>query len=158
MRKKWVSGLRIDCILSRFDTFGLNAESRAALCLSVAEGVGPVEALLAPAHPVVPCRALRLHLLVLGAEDVAIQTSGQVVPQLGEVVVSTRRALGGSRGRAVRNHVRAGRTLGAGEGSPGGWVFALVGGNGVPRRVTPEDGGEQQQRREERLQREEHSG
>lgn len=86
--------------------------------------------------------------MVLIAKVVAVQTPGQVVPQLGEVVFFARRALGGRGGCTVRGHVRAGWTLGTSEGLPGGRVLAVIGGDGFHTRSTAEDrGGEQEHHR-----------
>ena len=115
--------------------------------MSHAEVVFLVEALPAPTHPVGGRRALRLHLLVLGAEVVAVDTPGQVVPQLGELVGSAGRAGGGRGGGAVRGHVRAGRTLVTDEGLPGARVQVLEGGDGYHRGDTAEDGREQEELR-----------
>lgn len=94
-----------------------------------AEVRGPIEALLTPTDPVAGGRALRLHLLVLIAEVVAVQTPGQVVPQPSEVVLSARHALGRRGSRAVRGHVRAWRTFGTGEGYPGRRVLVIKSGD-----------------------------
>lgn len=78
---------------------------RAALRVSDTEVIAPVEALFAPTDPVADRSALLLHLLVLRAEVVAVQTPWQVVPQLREVVVSAQRALSGRGGGAIHGHV-----------------------------------------------------
>ena len=91
--------------------------------------VAQVKALFAPTDPVAVSRALPLHLLVREAEVAAVQTPGQVVPQLGEVVLFARLTLCGRAGCAVRGHVRAGWTHGTGEGLSGDRVLALIGGN-----------------------------
>lgn len=140
--------LKQEPIFSLIDTFCHNTVSGPALWVSDTEVIGPVEALFTPTDPVACDWALLLHLLVLIAKVVAVQTSGQVVPQLGEVVVFARRALGGRGCCAVRGHVRAGWTLGTDEGLPGGRVLALIGGDGFHPRSTAEDrGGDQEQHR-----------
>lgn len=98
-----------------------------ALRVPHAEFIERVEALLAPADPVAGGRALLLHLLALIADVVAVEAPGQVVPQLGEMVLPARRAFGGRAGRAVRGHVLAGGTHIADEGLAGVRVPALVG-------------------------------
>lgn len=86
------------------------------------------EALLAPADPVAGGRALSLHLLVLGAEVAAVQTPGQVVPQLGEVILPAWHTLGRRGGCAVSGHVHAWRTFVTEECLPRGRILVLVGG------------------------------
>lgn len=115
--------------------------------MSHAEARGHEEALFAPTDPVIGRSALRLHLLVLSAEVVAVQTLGQVVPQLGVVLVSARRAHGGRGARAVRGHMRTGWTLVTDEGFPGDRVSVLKGGSGFHRRDTADDSREQDQHR-----------
>lgn len=115
--------------------------------MSDTEVVGPVEAVHTPAHPVGRRRALPLHHLVFSADVAAVQTPGQVVPELGEVLLLARLTSGGRGCRAVRGHVRAGRTLVAGERCPCDRVLALVGGDGALRRGTAEDSGEQDEQR-----------
>lgn len=89
---------------------------------------GRVEALLTPTDPVAGGRALLLHLLVLIAEVAAVQTPGQVVPQLGEVVLPAWHTLGRRGGCAVRGHVHAWRTFGTLECLPSGRILVLIGG------------------------------
>lgn len=86
-----------------------------------------VEALLAPTDPVAGGRALRLHLLVLIAE-VAVQTPGQVVPQLGEEILPAWHTLGRRGGCAVRGHVHAWRTFVTEECLSSGRILVLIGG------------------------------
>lgn len=101
--------------------------------MSDTEVVGPVEAVHTPAHPVGCHCALPLHHLVVNAEVAAIQTPGQVVPELGEVFGLAPLTSGRRGCRAVRGHVRAGRTLIADEGCPCERVAALIGGDGALR-------------------------
>lgn len=96
-----------------------------------AEVVGRVEALLAPAHAVALGRALQLRLLVVVA-GAAAEAPGQVVPQLGVVLVPARLALGGRVGRAVRGQARARGAHVTGEGFSSGRVPTLVCGGGFP--------------------------
>lgn len=112
-------------------TFGLNAGSGAARGVSDTEAISPVKALLTPADPVVERSALRLHLLVRGAEVVAVQTPWKVVPQLGEMVRFARRTLSGRGGGAVSDHVSAWLTLVTCEDSPGKLVLVLIGWSGI---------------------------
>lgn len=115
-----------------------------AFCENTASGT----ALFVP-HTGVPCQvgavfattdpigchcALRLHLLVLGAEVAAVETLGQVVPQLGEVVPSAGRAHGGRGGGAVVGYVGPGGTLVTDEDVPGEGVLILKGGTGFHTR------------------------
>lgn len=95
--------------------------------MTEAEAIGPIEAILTPTDPIAGGRALLLHLLVLMAETAAVQTPGQVVPQLGELVFPAWHALGW-RGRcAVRGHVLSWRTFGTEESFSGGRVLVLIG-------------------------------
>ncbi len=134
-------------LFSEVNTFRLNPVSGPALRVSVTEAIAPVEALFAPTDPVALRCALPLHLLVLRAEGVAVQTPRQVVPQLRVVAASARRALGGCGGGAVRDHVHARWTHVTHDGLPGERVLALVGGNGFHRRGVAEDTRKQEQRR-----------
>lgn len=88
------------------------------------------EAPLTPTDPVAGGRALRLHLLVpcVIAEVAAVQTPGQVVPQLGEVILPAWHTLGGRGGCAVRGHVHAWRTFVTEECLPSGRILVLIGG------------------------------
>lgn len=95
--------------------------------MSETEVSGPVEAILTPTDPIAGGRALLLHLLVLLAEVAAVQTPGQVVPQLGELVLPAWHALGRRGGCAVRGHVRSWRTFGTEESCSGGRVLVLIG-------------------------------
>lgn len=125
----------------------MNTASGLALCVSATEVGGPVKAFFAPADPVAVRRAFLLHFLVLGAEVVAVQTPGQVVPQLRVMVTPALRALGGLGGGAVRGHVRARGTLGAGEVFPRERICVLKGGNGLRRPGTADGAREQEQHR-----------
>lgn len=129
-----------------------------ALRVSHAEVIGRVVALLAPTDPVVGGRALLLHLLVLIADVVAVEAPGQVVPQLREVVIPARRALGGRAGRAVRGHVLAGGTHVADEGFAGERVLAHVGGGGYLGGGPARRKGEQDERQQGELWRKVTSG
>lgn len=126
--------------------------------MSYAEFIGRVEALLAPADPVAGGRTLLLHLLVLVADVVAVEAPGQVVPQLGEVVLLARRALGGRAGRAVRGHVLAGGTHGADEVFAGVRVLAHVGVGGIVGGGPARGKGEQDDRQQGELWRKVTSG
>lgn len=84
------------------------------------------EALLAPTDPVACGRTLSLHLLVLIAEVAAVQTPGQVVPQLGEVILPAWHTLGRRGGCAVRGHVHAWRTFVTEECPPSGRILVLI--------------------------------
>lgn len=130
--------------------------SGAALGQPHAEVLVPVEALLAATLPVADRGALALHLLVAGAEVVAEQTPGQVVPQLRIVVLLARLALCLRAGRTVRFPVCARRTLVAEQHLPGHWVLVLVGGDGVygGGGSTAQEPAEQHQHRQEELGRE----
>lgn len=140
-------------------TVGFYTVPGRALRVSYAEFIGRVEALLAPTDPVAGGRALLLHLLVLIADVVAVEAPGQVVPQLGEVVLRARRALGGRAGRAVRGHVLAGGTHVADEGFAGGRVPAHVGLGGYVGGGGPARGeGEQDERQQGELWRKMTSG
>lgn len=116
--------------------------------MCVAEVIGRVEALLAPADAVVRGRALHLHLLVLVlvADGVAVEAPGQVVPQLGVLLAPARHALGGLAGRAVRGHARARGAHLTGEGSAGERVLALVRGGGFRRGLPVLEVGKQEER------------
>lgn len=124
-----------------------------ALRVSDAEVIRHVEALIAPTDSVGDRGALRLHLLVLCAERAAVQTLGQVVPQIGVVLLSTRPALCGRGGGAVRHHVFARWTLGTKEDTSGGWVHVFIHGSGFHRGGAAEDRRQQEQRRYEQLRR-----
>lgn len=87
------------------------------------------EALLTATDPVAGGRALRLHLLVLIAEVAAVQTPGQVVPQLGELILPAWHTLGRCGGCAVRGHVHAWRTLLTEECLPSERILVLIGGS-----------------------------
>lgn len=103
----------------------------AALRVSHAEVIHHVESHFATADPVADGRALGLHLLVLCADVAAVQTPGQVVPQLGEVVASAGRAFCGRGGGAVSGQVSARRAPVAREGSACKRVLVIIGGNGL---------------------------
>lgn len=143
-------------IFPQIDTFRLNSAPRLAPRVSNTEVTGPVEAFFAPTDPVVSRWAFRFHFLAVSAEVVAVQTPGQVVPQLREVVTSARRTLGGRGGGAVRGHVRPWWTFVTSEGYSCHRVPVLKGGNGSSRRGTAEDGREQDQHRYKELRREGH--
>lgn len=130
-------------------TFGFDPQSGLALWVFEAEVRGPVEAILTPADAVAGGRALFLHLLVLIAEVVAVQTPGQVVPQLGEVVLPAWRALGRRGGCAVRDHVLPRRTFGAEEACSRGRVLVLVGRDWLLRRRTAQRKGREQEQQQE---------
>lgn len=133
------------------DTFLLDTVSGPALGVPGTEIVVPVKALFALTDSFADCWALFHHLLVFRAEGAAVQTPGQVVPQLGVVVSSARRALGGRSGGAVRGHVRTWRTHVAGEDLSGDPVRVLICGNGVNHQGSTEDTREQEQHRYEEL-------
>ena len=95
------------------------------------EVIHPVVALFAPTDPVAQRGTLSLHLLVMGAEVVAVQTSGQEVPQLSEVATSARRALCRRGSGTVSDHMMARFTHLASEGFPGKGILVFVGGRGT---------------------------
>lgn len=97
--------------------------------MSHTEVVGPVKAFFATTDPVFHRRALCFHFLVISAEVVTIETPGQVVVQLGEVLVLARQALGLRGGGAVRSHVSARWTLLTGEDFSAVRVLVLKRGN-----------------------------
>lgn len=117
-------------------TVGFNTQSGSAFRVSAAQVIGWVEARLASTDEVVRGRALLLHLLVLVADVVAVDTPGQVVPQLGVLLCRARHALGGSVGRAVCCHVRARGAHFTGEDSSGEQVPALVCEGGCRRKLS----------------------
>lgn len=110
-------------------TFGCDPQSGLALRVTEAEASGPIEAVLATTDSIAGGRALLLHLLVVIAEVAAVQTPGQVVPQLSELVLPAWHALGRCGGCAVRGHVRPWRTFGTEESFSGGRVLVLIGGD-----------------------------
>lgn len=128
-------------------TFRLNTVSGPALGVCGTVVIVPVKAVFAPTHSVADWWALFLHLLVFSAQGAAVQTPGQVVPQLGEVVFSARCALGARGGGAARGHVRAWWTHVAGEDLSCDVVFILICGIGFNHQSTTEDIEEQEQHR-----------
>jgi len=118
--------------------------SGAALRVSHAKVIHPV-AIFAPTDPVVFGGALRLHLQVLSADVAAVQTSRQVVPQLGVVLTSAGHALCGRGCGAVSFHMSSRRTLITSESFIGKRVVALIRGSAICRRSTKEGYREQEQ-------------
>lgn len=118
-------------LINEYCTFSLNPVSGATLCVPDTEVISRVKTFFAPTDPV-GCRgALCFHLQVTCAKVAAVQTPGQVVPQIGEVAIFARLTLCGCGGSAMSRHERARWTLGTFEDLSGYRVSVVKGGNRI---------------------------